>query len=69
MVLCGLKYLDTSPESEPALELFSRAAPSVETHPHSVGPDAGRNSGGRRIKKRKNDQTGRLKTNYFFDVL
>ena len=41
--------LDTSPKSEPALELISRAAPSVEVYHPSVGPDAGRNSGGRRI--------------------
>ena len=43
--------LDTSPKSELTLELMSRAAPSVEAHHRSVGPDAGRNSGGRRIKK------------------
>ena len=39
----------TSPKSKPALELHSRAAPSVEAHHHSDGPDARRNSGGRRI--------------------
>ena len=39
--------LDTSPKSE----LISRAAPSVEAHHRSVGPDTGRNSGGKRIKK------------------
>ena len=38
-------------KSEPALELISRAGPSVEAHHRSVGPDAGRNSGGRRIIK------------------
>ena len=42
--------LDTSPKSEPALELYSRAAPSVEAHHHTDGPDAGRISGGRRKK-------------------
>ena len=37
--------------SEPALELHSRAVPSVEAH-HSVnGPNTGRNSGGRRVIK------------------
>ena len=40
-----------SPKSEPTLDLHSRAAPSVEAHHHSGGPDKGRNSGGRRIKK------------------
>ena len=38
-----------SPKSEPALELHSRAAPSVEAHHCSDGPDVGRNSGGRQI--------------------
>ena len=38
-----------SPKSESALELISKAAPSVEAHHRSVGPDAGRNSGGSRI--------------------
>ena len=38
-------------KSEPALELISRAGPSMEAHHSSVGPDAGRNSGGRRIIK------------------
>ena len=36
---------------EPALELQSRAVPSVEAHHRSFGPDAGRNYGGKRIKK------------------
>ena len=36
---------------EPALELNSRAAPSVEAHLRVSGPTTGRNSGGRRIKK------------------
>ena len=43
----------TCPKSEPALELPSRAAPSVEAHHRSDGPDTGRNSGGRRIIKTK----------------
>ena len=43
--------LDASPKSYPALEIISRAAPSVEAHHRSVGPDAGRNSGRRRIIK------------------
>ena len=34
---------------EPALELHSRAAPSVEDHQPSDGPDAGRNYRGRQI--------------------
>ena len=38
-----------SPKSEPALDLHTRAAPSVEAHYHVNGPDTGRNSGGRRI--------------------
>ena len=41
---------DTSPKSEPTLELHSRAALSVEAHPRSVCPDAGRNYGGRQKK-------------------
>ena len=41
--------MDTSPKSEPALELRSRAAPSVEAHHHLDSPDTGRNSGGRLI--------------------
>ena len=36
---------------EPALELHSRAAPSVEAHHRVNGPDTERNSGGRWIKK------------------
>ena len=43
--------LDKCPESDPTLELYNRAAPSVEAHHRSVGPDVGRNSGGRQIKK------------------
>ena len=34
--------LDASPKSDPALEIISRAAPSVEAHHRSVGPDAGK---------------------------
>ena len=40
-----------APNQEPALELHSRAAPSVEAHHHVKGPDTGRNFGGRRIIK------------------
>ena len=36
---------------EPALELSSRAAPSVEAHYCVNGPNTERNSGGRQIKK------------------
>ena len=39
-------------EIEPTLELISRDVPSVEAHHCSVRPDAGRNSGGRRIIKK-----------------
>ena len=57
--MCRLQYLDKAlkpiwilaPNQEPSLELHSRAAPSVEAHHRSVHPEAGRNSGGRRIKK------------------
>ena len=38
-------------QKEPALELHSGAAPTVEAHHRVNGPDIGRNSGGRRIKK------------------
>ena len=38
-------HLDTSPKSEPALELQSRAAPSVESHHRVSGPNTERNSG------------------------
>ena len=40
--ICPKPNLDTSPKSEPALELISRVEPSVEAHHRSVGPDAGR---------------------------
>ena len=43
-----MALLIISPKSEPAQKLISRAATS-EAHHHSVGLDAGRNSGGRRI--------------------
>ena len=43
-----------APKSEPALELISRAVPSVEAHQGSLGPDAGRNSGGKQIIKKLN---------------
>ena len=45
--------LDTTPESEPALELHSRAVPRVEAHHHVNGPGTGRNPGGRGIIKKK----------------
>ena len=45
--------MDTSPKSEPTLEQISTAAPSVEANHRSVGPDAGRNSKGRWIIKKK----------------
>ena len=35
-----------APNQEPALELHSRAAPSLKAHHHVNGPDTGRNSGG-----------------------
>ena len=43
-------HLDTSPKSEPILELHSRAVPSAEAHHLVKGPKTGKNSGGRRIK-------------------
>ena len=49
--ISSYKLVNKSPKSEPALELHSRAAPSVEAHQHVSGPNTGRNSGGRRIKK------------------
>ena len=45
-------HLDTSPKSEPTLDLHGRAAPSVEAHHRSVGSDTGRNSGRRLIIKK-----------------
>ena len=41
-----------APNQEAALGLYSRAAPSVEAHHYVNGPDTGRNSGGRQIKKK-----------------
>ena len=38
-------------KSEPALELHSRAVPSVDAHHRVSGPNTGGNSGGRPIKK------------------
>ena len=35
---------------EPALELHSRAVPSLKAHHRGNGPDKGRNSGGRQKK-------------------
>ena len=45
--------MDTSPKSEPALELHSTATPSVEAHNGLDGPDTERNSRGTQIKKIK----------------
>ena len=50
-----------SPKSEPAIELHSRAAPSVEAHHSFSGPDQGRNSGGRWIIKLEFILLGNLK--------
>ena len=44
-------YITMKNNQEPALELDSRAAPRVEAHHHVNGPDTGRNSVERRIKK------------------
>ena len=57
MPYCLLQHVaitcpDINPKSEPAHEQYSRAAPSVEAHHHSVNPDTGRNSVGRRILKK-----------------
>ena len=48
---CLCKFVNTSPKSEPTLELHSRAAPSV--HHCASGPNTGRNSGGK-WKTKKN---------------
>ena len=45
-------YLDTSPKSEPALELHSRAVQSVVAHHRVSGPNTGRNSAGRQTIKK-----------------
>ena len=42
-LICNIK--------EPALEVQSRTAPSVEAHHHVNDPNRGRNFGGRQIKK------------------
>ena len=42
--------LNICPESEPAQELPSRAAPRVEANHRGNDPDTGRNSRGRRTK-------------------
>ena len=61
-IVCVYSWLKTtefpdtiSPKSEPALELHTRAPPSVEAHHRSDGPETGRNSEGRRIKKETNE--------------
>ena len=42
------------PQSEPTLELHSKAAPRIRRQYHySVGPNTGRNPGGRQIKEKK----------------
>ena len=46
------KLVNKSPKSEPALELHSIAAPSVEAHQRVSGPNTGRNSGERQIIKK-----------------
>ena len=46
-----MEAMQKGPTSEPALELQSRAVPSVEAHHRVNSPDTGRNLGGRRIKK------------------
>ena len=53
-----------APKSEPALELHSRAASSVEAHQHVSGPKTGRSSGGRRIKKHARYVCSNLAKNY-----
>ena len=45
---CTVMDCGMTPIAEPALELYNRAAPSVEAH-HLVSPNTGRNSRGRRI--------------------
>ena len=46
-----ITMINMSHDQEPALELHSRAVPSVDAHHGVNGPDTGSNSGGRRIKK------------------
>ena len=52
---------DVSPRSEPALELYSRAASSVGVMNHSSGPNTGSNSEGGRILKKT---LGLIRSNY-----
>ena len=68
----GLTVINTNrigPKSEPALELHSRAAPSVEAHHCVSGPNTGKNSGGRRIKKPNFDILCALLLHKFFSVM
>ena len=51
-LLTSLKFRKNTLDISPKSELHSRTAPSVVAHHHSVGPDTGRNSGGRRIIKK-----------------
>ena len=46
---CTVMDCGMTPIAEPALELYSRAAPSVEAHHLVSGPNTGRNSRGMRI--------------------
>ena len=48
----GINRFNTSPKTEPALVLHSRAAPSVEAHNCVSGPNTGINSVGRQIIKK-----------------
>ena len=63
----------TSPKSEPALEVISRAVPSVEAHHRSVGPDAGRKYSTQRKKRkfyiRVSKHLGSFKVYVTFDTL
>ena len=61
-------HLDINPKSEPALWLHSRAAPRVEAHPRSVGPNTGSNSEGRWIIK-KNFNFGTMNAEKYFKKL
>ena len=45
-------FVHTSQKSEPALELHSRAATSVDAHYRVSVPNTGRNSGERQITKK-----------------
>ena len=57
----ALQPICTTPKLEPALELHSRAAPSVEAHHRVNNPDTARNSGGRRIKRNNNNNNHKIK--------